>query len=55
MSAPLELKGHLPLSLENQFANSIRIDAKIYHKPIDPLCRPTKTLSAEAKAGLRNA
>jgi hypothetical protein len=32
VSAPLEHKGHFPLSLENQFANSIRIRVKLYQK-----------------------
>jgi hypothetical protein len=28
VSAPLELKGHFPLSLENQCASSIKTDSK---------------------------
>jgi hypothetical protein len=37
------------------YGGKARIRAKIYHKPIEPLHRPTETMTVEAKAGWRNA
>ncbi len=49
MSAPLELKGYFPLSLENQFANSIRIRVKTYHRAMKPLLKPFEKRDKRAR------
>ena len=52
---PVTALDTLTVTMPERYRGRARIRVKIYHKPIEPLHRPTETMTAEAKAGLRNA